>query len=155
MGDDGSPVAWRPLSVSDDLPDFVYRLPGPGLLALQDAGRSYKVRLSAIARLETPVLYFYSGQPMSVSARVGFPGGAITEWYPRAESAGGVLRWDAVELLPTATAAFPDDGSRSHYYAARETGAAPLRVESEKDPQEERFLFYRGVGNVALSVQAR
>jgi hypothetical protein len=153
MGDDGFPVAWRPLSVSDDLPGFVYRGPAPGLPALQDAGRSLKARLPAIARLETPVLYFYSAAPMSVSARVGFPAGAITEWYPAARRFEGLLRWD-VELRPAGSVAFPDDGSRSHYYAARETDACALRVVGEDEPQQERFLFYRGVGSVELSLRA-
>jgi hypothetical protein len=154
VGDDGVPVPWRPLSVSDDLPGFVYRVPSPGVPALQEAGRSLKALLPAIARLETPVLYFYAAQPMSVSARVSFRGGSITEWYPRAERTEEGVRWDPVELLPSGSGAFRDDGSGSHYYAARETDAAALRVSHEAELQEEGFLFYRGVGSLALSLRA-
>jgi hypothetical protein len=154
MGDDRRPVAWRPLSVSDDLPGFVYRAEAPGLADLEQAGRRLKARLPAIARLETPVLYFYSARPASVTARVEYPAGAITEWYPHAERRDGALRWNGVEVAPAAAASFPDDGSRSHYYAAREADAAPLRVASEAGPQEEGFLFYRGVGSVDLALRA-
>jgi hypothetical protein len=154
MGDDGFPVAWRPLSVADDLPAFVYRAATPSSLALQDAGRSLKARLPAIARLETPVLYFYSAAPTSVSVAVSFPTGAITEWYPKARRFEGILRWEGVELRPAGSGAFPDEGAPSHYYAARETDAAALRVGGEQEPQEEGFLFYRGVGSVELSLRA-
>jgi hypothetical protein len=154
MGGDGRPVAWRPLSVSDDLPGFVYHAEAPGLPDLEQAGRRLKARLPAIARLETPVLYFYSARPTSVTARVVYPAGAITEWYPQAERRNGALLWSGVEVAPAAAASFPDDGSRSHYYAARDTDAAPLRVASEAGPQEEGFLFYRGVGGVDLALRA-
>jgi hypothetical protein len=39
----------------------------------------------------------------------------------------------------------------SQLYAARAVEAAPLRV----GDQQEKFLFYRGVGNFALSISAR
>jgi hypothetical protein len=152
-GDDGMPVEWRPLSATDDLPGFVYRKPPSGPLAIANA-RSVKPRLAALARLETPVLYFYSDRPVTVSARVAYPGGSITEWYPHARSRGDSIRWDSIEVVPTWTRAFLDDGSRSHYYAARETDAAALRVEADTGLQEEGFLFYRGVGSVELSFWA-
>jgi hypothetical protein len=154
MGDDGLPVEWRPFSATDDLPGFVHRMPPPGPLARPDA-RSVKPRLAALARLETPVLYFYSDRPASVSARVAYPGGFITEWYPAARRSNDSIRWDLVEVLPSgSTGAFLDDGSRSHYYAARETDATALRVEADTGPEEEAFLFYRGVGSVELSLRA-
>jgi hypothetical protein len=152
MGDDGSPVAWRPLSVSDDLPEFVYRAEAPGLSDLERSARRLKARLPAVARLETPVVYFYSARPTIVSARVEYPAGAITEWYPQAERRDGAVRWRDVEVAAI-SASFPDDRSRSHYYAARETEAAPLRVASDTGPQDEAFLFYRGVGSVDLSLR--
>jgi hypothetical protein len=153
IGDDGIPVVWRPLSSTEDLPAFVYRTP-PGPLDPPKPEGSVKPRLAALARLETPVLYFYSDRPVPVSARVTFPGGWITEWYPRATREESSILWDEVELRPAGSGAFLDDGSRSHYYAARETDAAALRVEGETGPQEEGFLFYRGVGSVDLSIRA-
>jgi hypothetical protein len=153
MGDDGMPVEWRPFSAADDLPGFVHRMTPPGPLARPDA-RSVKPRLAALARLETPVLYFYSDRPASVSARVAYPGGFITEWYPQARRSRDSIRWDEVEIRPHSAGAFLDDGSRSHYYAARETDAAVLRIEGDAGPEEEGFLFYRGVGSVELSLLA-
>src|SRR6185436_13537709 len=41
-------------------------------------------------------------------------------------------------------------GSYSHYYAARDTDAAPLQV----GLQNEKFLFYRGVGDFPLPLTA-
>ncbi|HKB15503.1 MAG TPA: hypothetical protein VKF62_05525, partial [Planctomycetota bacterium] len=151
MGDDGLPVEWRPLSGTDDLPEFVYRRTPSGALATPDA-RSVKLRLAALARLETPVVYFYSDRPVTASARVAYPGGWITEWYPQARRRRDTIRWDGIEVRPGIAGAFPDDGSRSHYYAARETDAAALRIETDTGTQEEGFLFYRGAGSVGLSL---
>lgn len=33
-------------------------------------------------KMETPVTYFYSPAPRKVAARVGFPSGMLTQWYP-------------------------------------------------------------------------
>lgn len=152
LGDDGLPLMWRPFTASDDLPGFVYRR-GPFHPEARRDWRSIKSSISAPARLETPVVYFYADHSLSVAARVRFPGGRITEWYPQATLTDEGIGWDAVEVLPDASGGFPDEGTPSHYYAARETEAASLRVEADVGPQEERFLFYRGAGNLELSVR--
>ncbi len=153
LGDDGMPVAWRPFTASDDLPGFVYRL-GASAGETQRPRGSIKTVLSAPARLETPVLYMYADHALSASARVRFPGGRITEWYPRADLAGEGIEWDSVEVQPGVDGGWPDEGQASHYYAARETDAASLRIEADSGPQEERFLFYRGAGHLDLSITA-
>src|ERR1043166_2918403 len=65
-------------------------------------------------------------------------------------------RWASVELLPPRETrdlarALPFDRSGSHYFAARDTAAALLRVASltatNPAPEMEKFIFYRGVGN--------
>src|SRR5437667_4086504 len=38
--------------------------------------------------METPVIYFYSGQERSVDVSVNFPQGLITEWFPQARDVG-------------------------------------------------------------------
>jgi hypothetical protein len=48
--------------------------------------RGFKWRLQGTVRMETPVLYFYSSQPVDARVKVSFPHGLITEWYPRAEN---------------------------------------------------------------------
>ena len=61
------------------------------------------------------------------------------------------IEWRDVRILPNATAEFPAEPGQSHYYAARETDAAPLQVGSQK----EKFLFYRGVGTFALPISVK
>ncbi len=51
----------------------------------------------------------------------------------------------------------PVESAESHYYPARETDAAMLRVcaSGENDNQHEKFLFYRGVGTFDLPLVVR
>lgn len=88
--------------------------------------------------------------------RVDFFKGKITEWYPQArgvyvpgpndERNPSTLDWGRITVLPGAEENFPVETKPSHYYPARETDAAPLRVCGVKGEQREKFLFYRGVG---------
>jgi len=108
-------------------------------------------------RMETPVIYFYADRKTEVSVRVDFSKGKITEWYPQAravyvpgpedERNPSSLDWGRITVLPGGQEDFPVDGNISHYYAARETDASPLRVCGPKGEQHEKFLFYRGVGS--------
>ncbi len=147
----GYAVRWRPLA-SADLPCFVERF-GPFQV---------KSRLATAVRMETPVLYFYSPRPANLSVRVDFPQGLITEWYPKASSVapsqtpsyahGGRIEWNNIELLPaTSSVTLPSTKGESHYYPARNTDAAPLRVNG----QLEKMLFYRGVADFDVPVQAQ
>jgi hypothetical protein len=85
---DGELLDWRPLQTSK-LPGFVYDWSKPGLkrqsTSLAVIGKSSMVTLQ---RLETPVIYFYSGKQLSVDVSVDFPRGLITEWYPQASQIG-------------------------------------------------------------------
>ena len=152
-GPDGQAVQWRPLTGPSDLPCFVTQLnplsikaPVGGLLGLK-----------AMVRMETPVLYFYSPSEQTVRATVRFPQGLISEWYPQATQRPGTLnptgptnfntleriQWDNVRVTPGAKENFPTEPDGSHYYAARDTDAAPVTVNG----QQEKFLFYRGIAN--------
>lgn len=77
----------------------------------------------------------------------------ITEWYPQQSErrSDTSVTWHNVHVSPDAALGFPTGQGASHYYAARETDAAPLQVGSEK----EKFLFYRGVGTFPLPLSAR
>ena len=110
--------------------------------------------MTAKVRMETPVLYFYAPEPVSVSVNVSFKQGVMSEWYPKATVppvklmqplAGtvGNIEWQAVRVLPGAKLLYPQDGIKSHYYAAREVDASPLQVGG----QYEKFLFYRGLAD--------
>jgi hypothetical protein len=132
----GAPVSWAPLNGPADLPCFVERMGTENIKAF-----------SGLVRMETPVLYFYS------------PKGWITEWYPQAARIGkdgppnsfadgyayrnGSIGWDSVQVLPGENLQFPGGKGASHYYAARETDAAPLRIRN----QQEKLIFYRGIGS--------
>jgi hypothetical protein len=59
----------------EDLPGFVYdRVKAGTLLGTMP---------SVTIKMETPVTYFYSDQPLSVQASVSFPKGVLTQWYPQ------------------------------------------------------------------------
>ena len=149
----GAPARWAPLSGDSDLPCFVERL-GPS---------GFKDIASGFVRMETPVLYFYSQAPVTLSVRVGFPEGWITEWYPNAthtkpDRAGSVVPgryrdgeivWDQVHVVPGARPALPVSKGASHYFAARETDAAPVRI----GDQWEKLIFYRGVAEFAVPLR--
>ena len=153
-GEDGQAVKWRPDVAPPDLPCFVERL-----------AAEIKFDLGATVRMETPVVYFYAPQDMTVNVGVRFREGLVTEWFPRAQvtptrAAAAVLRaprvessivWKTVKVSPRATWQFPTEPGPSHYYAARATDAAPIEVGG----QREKFLFYRGVGRFAPPIAAR
>jgi hypothetical protein len=177
QGADGIQMVWNPF-VNWELPAFVYELNRPsGALRRQSlVADDAKSAFASLQRLETPVLYFYSQGECRVDVKVRFPEGRITEWYPRVNQFGpfsttnkaeaalsrqSFLRWDGVHILPRArngelSQSLPVDKSGSHYFAARATDADFLRVETKgNEPlEQERFLFYRGVGYFQAPLQA-
>ena len=132
----GEAMRWLPLTGASDLPCFVHR-----------SGNNLKSS-SALERMETPVVYFYTQKKANVSLRADLPSGTITEWYPQAAStpntgrSGGTIEWN-LELTPGATPDLPMTNAADHYFAARETDAVPLRASGEA----EKMLFYRGLAN--------
>ena len=149
--ENGRPVRWAPLTGASDLPCFVANLGNP----------DFKWRMFGTVRMETPVLYFYAPQPITLSVGVRFPEGWITEWYPNTSKVvppypipnvpfkNGEIRWDSVEVLPGQTPKLRTSKGASHYFAARETDAAPLRVGSDW----EKLIFYRGVGQFSVPLR--
>jgi len=151
---DGTARTWLPLTGSTDLPNFVEHL----------ANSDFKGGLRGAIRMETPVLYFYSQRETTVSVQATFAKGLITEWYPHAavpavdprrdfalapKQTEGSIRWPQVAIEPNANPNFPLDSLRENrYYAARQTSANPISIDTPSGPQRERFLFYRGVSAV-------
>jgi hypothetical protein len=153
-GEDGRAVAWFPLDGPVDLPCFVRR--------------SYQVSskgaMFASVRMETPVLYFYTSEAVTLDVRVGFRQGLITEYFPPARitpekvapaemiepGLESSINWRDVRILPGAAPEFLTERSPNHYYAARATDAAPIEAGGDR----ERFLFYRGVGTFDLPITA-
>jgi len=145
-GKDGAAVDWRPLQAADDLPTFVYG--STGARGRQRELLYVKYALRNLVRMETPVLYFYADEPTEVSAKVDFPKGRLTEWYPAAKEGQRFLDWGRFTVEPKGQATLLKEAKPSHYYPARETDAALLRVGKET----EKLLFYRGVGAVPVPV---
>jgi hypothetical protein len=152
-GDDGRAVEWLPMDGPTDLPCFVDRF-----------RFNLKASLSGTVRMETPVVYFYSSQETTVNVKVQFRQGAVTEWFPKAvvtpaqinalslrnRGFASTIEWADVNVSPGAATAFPVEHGSSHYYKARETDAAPVRLGA----QQEKFLFYRGVGGFQPPISA-
>jgi hypothetical protein len=152
-GQDGVALEWRPLNGSTDLPKFVHTIQSAGEGLRHARGKAD----FASVRMETPVLYFYSGHEMDVSVKVDFPKGKITEWYPQARAVNTSIDWGRLKVMPGAAFNLPVDSRESHYYPARETDAAPIQVcaTDGKPAQHEKFLFYRGIGTFPLPVSVR
>ncbi len=145
-GEDGAALEWRPLNGASDLPTFVYQINKDNARGLRHNYAS-KNSIASLVRMETPVIYFYADCEMVVSAKVDFPSGKITEWFPQARSVKSGINWGSFTVLPNANIALPVEKGESHYYPARETDAGVLRICGTKEIQHEKFLFYRGVGN--------
>jgi len=173
QGGDGNLLLWQ-ANITGDLPDFVYNWMKPDLNRQATLDLLFgKGGLSTLQRMETPVIYFYSDKDITADVTVRFPKGKVTEWYPQAGLIGpanvqntnlttthvakdSVVRWPDVRVLSkkSSTAVsdkMPRDKNGTHYFAARETEAALLRVNNQSSPKPadeyEKFLFYRGSGN--------
>ena len=169
--DAGQAINWTPLGGPTDLPCFVEHYKNKvfktGFNPEAEVPIDYEAARSALVgkvRMETPVLYFYSPADTTVSVRVRFPQGLITEWYPTAvanqanvvpslladPSVVGGVDWPSVRITPNGNSAFPAGAGTSHYYAARQTDASPIWVNG----QNEKFLFYRGVASFPVPISA-
>jgi hypothetical protein len=140
-GPDGSPMRWYALGGPTKLPCFVYQ-----------SQMLTKSSVFTTVRMETPVIYFYAAHPVTLSVDVAFPAGTLTEWYPQARNESPArLTWKSVQVVPGEDLTLPTGGEGNHYYTARATDAAPLRVGKE----QEKLLFYRGAGDLAVPIRAR
>jgi hypothetical protein len=169
-GKDGQAAYWLPLTGSTDLPAFVEHFQTP----------DFKGGLRGTVRMETPVLYFYTNRATTVSVRVSFSQGLITEWYPHADRVEPVglqtqarmvayyndwnrrqkqpdssISWDSITLEPSSSPTLPGGDRANHYYAARQTSSTPLRIKTQTGDQTEKFLFYRGVASFSVPMAVK
>ena len=149
----------------EPLPAFVHRPAVDLLLRAGDLAPCFfqgapSCHPDVTMRLETPVVYFHlpdGAEPLQLDVGVAWTGGWLTEYYPRGEAempgigetplgrvkrdAVGTLRWRGVRV----GGAHPGPTTDRHVWLApRRVDANDVRVGDEA----ERFLFYRGVGNV-------
>lgn len=103
-------------------------------------------------KMETPVIYFYSGQTQRVQVNVRFPEGAITETFPApiatypvpSESMSlknGNTTFD-ITVLPGVSGNLPAVDSGNIYSHARNVASDTIQSGNEF----EKFIFYRGLG---------
>lgn len=122
-------------------------------------------------KMETPVIYFYPRQVMDVTVEVDFPTGLWTQWYPQATSVSpglvqagspprtrdGRISWDVVVRPPNMkNGTLPVTSDAALWNYSRDVDAAyvyssPFAPKSEL----EQFIFYRGLGEVPLPIDAR
>jgi hypothetical protein len=161
------------INVDDEpVPKFVHRLRDFESLSTtsmpaswsQGAPRCYP---GVTMRLETPVLYFYppaGWQAAPFDVRATFNGGWLTEFYPAAATEGmntegpvdaraaGSLLWNQLRLDPDAASLKPV--TDSHVWLAPREVRSTLVV-NDDTKEAEKYLFYRGVGNLDAPIVVR
>ena len=178
QGSDGTVLRWNSLANSV-LPTFVYARNHPFNDSQLDKAALFldaKTAGSWMQRMETPVIYLYSSQEQAVEVRVDFPQGHVTKWYPQVSGFGPTMalnnlvppstnsfvRWDRVLIAPPSRSREHGVDLRvvpawNHYYSARETEASFVHATRSMNPpatsENERFLFYRGVGNFPVPLR--
>jgi hypothetical protein len=175
----------------EDLPSFVYdRIKAGALIGSKGSP-------SVTTKMETPVTYFYSATPLLVKARVDFPNGVLTQWYPGVSTflpvlaaPGSVIHTTVPEFIadPALDPGFPFIGEmcRSKYgslsggqldwgnFSVQARGLTPenslpnapleqygwgyaravdANLLQMPNGESERFLFYRGLGELDLPVK--
>lgn len=143
-GSNGTQLQFTP----DDqgLPDFVH-----------SRHRHVKGGLADVyVSLETPVLYFYADRDRTVSVKVDFPKGIMTDWYPQASRPPErQIRWDELNVLAADRPVLAGGRDTGRYFAARETDAAVIHTTGTDRREAEKFLFYRGVGDFQMPFVVR
>lgn len=143
-GSDGAYLKFYPND--RDLPPFVY-----------SRHRDVKGGLpDVLVSLETPVTYFYSDKDRTASIQVDFPKGMMTDWFPQASRPPiQGLRWDNILIRGQGRTLLPEQSGKGRYFAARETDASQLHITTQGKQENERFLFYRGVGDFTMPFTVR
>jgi hypothetical protein len=167
QGSDGERLSGLYLE-EEELPEFVYHYGG---FSPDGSGAKgiHKPVLAATVKMETPVIYFYSKESRDISVRVGFEGGAISQWYPQrtagevddgkpsldlSQSYHGWIWWNATVLGPDAQKPLsaPSDLETPTWRTPRATDANLVTV--GVSGEVEKYLFYRGVGNFPVPLRA-
>ena len=130
------------------LPAFVY---GRAPISMMGTKRIESLPEGVTQKMETPVIYFYTPEPVDVAVKVGFPAGVLSEWYPAATSyapdigsltkiADGSMRWDV--HLAHEPADLVEVHPEDIWAPSRQVPKAATVTAGE---EHERFIFYRGL----------
>jgi hypothetical protein len=132
---------------------------------------------------ETPVIYFYPRNVMKVRVDVDFPTGLWTQWYPQATTVSpglvqagspprtrdGRISWDVtVRPATMKNGTLPETSTDALWNHSRDVDAAYVYANSRPSvvapypaapgssgTEAERFIFYRGLGEVPLPIDVR
>ncbi|MEE8143536.1 MAG: hypothetical protein V3T77_10590 [Planctomycetota bacterium] len=163
------------------LPAFVYSRREVRECPLREYGyKGLEVDVKNVSKkMETPVIYFYSKDPLRVRTRVCFNRGLLTQWYPVSNLLGPVegqrndgpldmrsveksfLEWE-IDVLAKGEGEgdepwVADDDPWAFARIPRSNMIRTVpRVKPRLGPTEsERFIFYRGLGQFDLPVTAK
>ena len=122
----------------------------------------------ATIKMETPVLYFYSDEPLTARVEVGFRGGTISQWYPERVAgeqlppgqavldltAGycGSVTWQVDVLDARTPPGFSTSAGAETPEWPRARVATSNRLRGPKG-EIEGFIFYRGIGRFDLPLR--
>jgi len=152
------------------LPPFVESFSG-----IAPANKGFDRPLRGVTvKMETPVIYFYAKEPLSVHVSVLFHGGSISQWYPSRVSGenvpepafGSVIApvldfskghegsaaWDVAVLSPSST----EKINALHVYETPQwprARVAEANLVRGPKGEVENFIFYRGVARFGLPLE--
>ena len=177
---DDSGAAIAGVNTDDEpVPSFVYDIGNSVVPARSELSPAFAARArmtkgsiprlhpDVTLRLETPVAYFHLPKNMrtaKLDVGVAFNGGWLSQYYPLAVAnmgqgdtmtgritpeTVGTLSWTALEIGTGGAGPKTDDAV---WLAPRNVKAESLRT---ANGESEKFLFYRGLGNVASPLSAK
>ena len=119
---------------------------------------AYKITPEVVTqKMETPVIYFYSDEKVQSRVTVDFPKGIISQYYPAplyfAPATGKIQRLSGGKTVfevevTTEKLKLPVVEHGNVYAPAREVASNDIR----SGQQNERFIFYRGLGDFSTNL---
>lgn len=164
--EEGRPIGG--INADDELlPEFVHDIAGMNPSSQRELPTIHakavpRNHADVLARLETPVTYFYppAGFHKPIDVTVTLRHGWLTQYYPNAKPGGpdidaeGNLRWDRITRRAAGSLSWNGlrlRGTEPGPSTSEKTWLAPRRVRATSvhtpDGERERYLFYRGVAH--------
>lgn len=155
-------------------------LPGFVLSRNQEGWERSVARKNYISKMETPVTYFYTDRPRLVQFEASMPQGLLTHWYPSIRSMqpdfqkgeklslnqGSKIDFGRFWIHPESTfvekqkrsPVLPKTNPNDPWLSMRQPDSAIVSFATglggnNPKREEEKFLFYRGLGTVAMPMR--